>query len=184
MNAKSFSISWGALIVPEVSLAGIPLTVNVEDFICVLARYAVNKEAQLYQFPEGPLLVMKLNIGSDGNGGCSFLLKDVDVVNKIKREVPAISIDFKNGKVCAIKVYDFSFSGEKAGDLVYRGRLKEGIGLGSDVSRLLDYTSLDFDESEGWFYTDDNYGLVEVTGWGVPLEVRPEQCITAICIVA
>ncbi|EPN31185.1 hypothetical protein A244_38005, partial [Pseudomonas syringae pv. actinidiae ICMP 18807] len=53
------------------------------------------------------------------------------------------------------------------------------IGLGSLVSELLPYTQLEFDEAEEWFYTDDKYGEVEVTGLGVPLEH-----ISAICIVS
>ncbi|EPN29783.1 hypothetical protein A244_39803, partial [Pseudomonas syringae pv. actinidiae ICMP 18807] len=56
-------------------------------------------------------------------------------------------------------------------------------GLGSLVSELLPYTRLELDETEEFFYTDDNYGAVEITGLGVPLEDIPDQHITAICII-
>ncbi|MDT3723275.1 hypothetical protein [Pseudomonas oryzihabitans] len=184
MSLDNFSISWSALIIPGVSIAGIPLGISVENFISALARYAIDKDGAVYKFCDGPSLVMKCNIGRDGNGGCSFLLKDIDLVNYLKRETPALSIGVQDGKIRAIKVYDFSFSGDLASNFVYKGKLKGNVGLGNPVSNLLAFTSLEFDESEGWFYTDSHYGLAEVTGWGVPLDVRPDQCVTAICIVS
>jgi hypothetical protein len=61
--------------------------------------------------------------------------------------------------------------------------LPEGIGLGGLVSDLLSFTALEFDEAEEWFYTDEDYGGLEVTGWGVFLEDHPNQVITALCVI-
>ena len=58
----------------------------------------------------------------------------------------------------AVKVYDFSFPGEPAHRFVYKGLLSGGIGLGSLVSDILPFTSLEFDEAEEWFYTGRDYG--------------------------
>lgn len=55
--------------------------------------------------------------------------------------------------------------------------------MGSLVSDLLPFTSLEFDSAEEWFYTDQDYGGLEVTGWGVPLEDHPDQIVTALCVI-
>ncbi len=89
----------------------------------------------------------------------------------------------RSDRVTFIKIYNFSFSGDTAQNHIYKGTLPGGIGLGSLVSELLPYTRLELDETEEFFYTDDNYGAVEITGLGVPLEDIPDQHITAICII-
>jgi hypothetical protein len=180
-----FSVSWAAPIVPSISLAGIPLGVSAEDLGRVLLKYIVDANNQLYKFENAPSLRLKTH-GLDGlgNGGYSFSLFDDAVINELLKGTPALSIMIREGKVHAIKVYDFSFSGDLAQELVYKGVLPAGIGLGSLVSDLLPFTSLDFDSAEEWFYTDQDYGGLEVTGWGVPLEDHPDQIITALCVIS
>lgn len=49
----------------------------------------------------------------------------------------------------ALKVYDFSFSGDLASEFFYKGLLSGRIGLGSPLSDVLALTSLEFDEGRG-----------------------------------
>lgn len=57
-----------------------------------------------------------------------------------------------------------------------------GIGLGSLVSDLLPFTSLEFDSAEEWFYTDQSYGGLE--GRQFLLEDHPDQVVTALCVIS
>lgn len=184
-SCDDFSISWIAPIVPSVSLAGIPLHVGVEVLDRVLLKYVVDASNSLYKFDSSPELLLK-NHGLDelGNGGYSFSLVDDAVINSLLKKTPALSIMVRGGKVCAVKVYDFSFSGELSQNFIYKGVLSAGIGLGTLVSNLLPFTYLEFDDVEEWFYTDRKFGGLEVTGWGVPLGERPDQVITALCVIS
>jgi len=180
-----FSVSWAAPIVPSISLAGIPLGVNAEVLGRVLLKNLVDVASQLYKFENAPILRLRTHGLDDfGNGGYSFSLFDDAVINNLLKGTPALSIMLREGKVYAIKVYDFSFSGEFSRELIYKGVLPARIGLGSLVSDLLPFTSLEFDSTEEWFNTDEDYGGLEVTGWGVPLEDHPDQIITALCVIS
>lgn len=180
-----FSISWTAPVVPSASLAGIPLGANAEVLARMLLNYLVDEINQLYKFENAPSLRLKTH-GLDelGNGGYSFYLFDDSVINELLKGTPALSIMIRCGEVFAVKVYDFSFPGELSQKFVYKGVLPEGIGLGDLVSNLLPFTTLDFDSAEEWFYTDQDYGGLEVTGWGVPLEDHLDQVITALCVIS
>lgn len=169
---------------PSVSLAGIPLHVDADVLKCVLLGYLVDGSSSLYQFADSPVLRLKLyNLNENGDGGYSFVLSDASVINDLNKFTPALSVMIKSSKVCAVKVYDFSFPGEQAQNLIYKGALPEGIGFGGRVSDLLPFATLEFDEAEEWFYTDEDYGGLEVTGWGVSLEDHPDQIITALCVI-
>lgn len=182
---KDFSISWDAPIVPSVSLAGIPLRVNADVLKHALSKYVIDGEDSIYQFENSPILRLKFyNLDEKGDGGYSFVLPNSKLVNKLKHMTPALTIMMKGGEVYAIKVYDFSFPSEPDHEFVYKGKLPSGICLGSLVSDLLPFTSLEFDRAESWFYTDANYGGLEVSGWGVPLEHHPDQIITSLCVIA
>ncbi|MCH5488897.1 hypothetical protein [Pseudomonas syringae] len=184
-SSSDFSISWVAPIVPSVSLAGIPLDISAEVLERVLLKYLVDASSLLYKFENSPDLLLRTH-GLDelGNGGYSFSLFNDAIINNLLKGTPALSIMVRAGKVYAVKVYDFSFSGEFAREFVYKGVLPAGIGLGSLVSDLLSFTSLEFDSAEEWFYTDQSYGGLEVTGWGVPLEDHPDQVVTALCVIS
>lgn len=137
-----------------------------------------------YRFEGAPDLCLSgYGLDERGNGGYSFSIFDDEIVSELKKGVPALSVLIRSGRVYAVKVYDFSFPGEPAHRFVYKGLLSECIGLGSLVSDILPFTSLEFDEAEEWFYTGRDYGALEVTGWGVPLEEQPNQLITAICVI-
>ncbi|QJI32815.1 hypothetical protein HKK55_26395 [Pseudomonas sp. ADAK18] len=158
--------------------------VNAEVLGRVLLKYLVDAASQLYKFESAPSLRLRTHgLDEFGNGGYSFSLFDDAVINDLLKGTPALSIMIREGKVYAIKVYDFSFSGEFAQEFVYKGVLPAGIGLGSLVSDLLPFTSLEFDSAEEWFYTDQDYVGLEVTGWGVSLEDHPDQIITALCVI-
>jgi hypothetical protein len=180
-----FSISWLAPIVPSVSLAGIPLGVSAEVLERVLLKYLVDESSLIYKFEDSPELLLRTHgLDEFGNGGYSFSLVNDAVINRLLKGTPALSIMVRARQIYAVKVYDFSFPEEFARKFVYKGRLPAGIGLGSLVSDLLPFASLEFDCAEEWFYTDENYGGLEVTGWGVPLEDHPDQVVTALCVIS
>ncbi|WP_260407448.1 hypothetical protein [Pseudomonas cichorii] len=184
MPIEDFSIVWDASIVPGVSLAGIPLNVSVIDLDAVLSRYLTDKNSLRYRFEGAPDLCLSgYGLDEYGNGGYSFSVFDDEIVSVLRKGVPALSVLIRSGRVFAVKVYDFSFPGEPAHKFVYKGLLSECIGLGSLVSDILPFSSLEFDEAEEWFYTERAYGALEITGWGVALDEQPNQLITAICVV-
>ncbi|WP_256583071.1 hypothetical protein [Pseudomonas sp. HMWF032] len=184
MPLESFSVTWDAQIIPGVSLAGIPLHASAADLEAVLSRYLVDKNSLRYRFEGAPDLRLSwYGLEECGSGGYSFSLFDDEIVSEFKKGVPALSVLISGGRVCAVKVYDFSFPDEPAHRFVYKGLLSGSIGLGSLVSDILPFTGLEFDEAEEWFYTGRDYGVLEVTGWGVPLKEEPNQLITAICVI-
>ncbi|MCJ2370342.1 hypothetical protein [Pseudomonas sp. RGM 3321] len=184
MINEDFKISWKAPIIPCKSLAGIPMHASAKLLKSVLARYVVDEEGLLYQFGDSPILKVEIyEPDSNGDSGYAFSLSDDTVINRLLKGKPALSISLRSDRVTFIKIYNFSFSGDTAQNHIYKGTLPRGIGLGSLVSELLPYTRLELDETEEFFYTDDNYGAVEITGLGVPLEDIPDQHITAICII-
>ncbi|MDU9393745.1 hypothetical protein [Pseudomonas sp. zfem002] len=161
-TSGEFFIDWHAPIVPGVSLAGIPL----------------------YRFPGSPILQMhRHGFEQCGDCGFSFSVFDDAVINDLLKGIPALSISIRDGRLYAVKVYNFSFPSDPAEQFIYKGCLPGGMVLGSPVSDILPLTSLEFDEAEEWFYTDPNYGVVEITGWGVPISDKPGQIITAICVI-
>ncbi|MGF6171432.1 hypothetical protein M2426_005065 [Pseudomonas moraviensis] len=180
---SNVSISWVATILPGRSLAGVPLGLAAPDLETWLAMYAIDEAKTLYKFEEGPILRLTKCDNRKGEVGYVFYLYDNSVINSNKFGIPALSIMLKCNKVFALKVYDFSFPGEAASAFVYQGSLTSNIRLGSNVAELKKITSLDFDKGEGWFITDEKFGLIEVSGWGVPLEEEPQQLITAICVI-
>ncbi|MCO8161682.1 hypothetical protein NJC38_05880 [Pseudomonas sp. 21LCFQ010] len=182
--SEDFSISWVAPIVPSKSLAGIKLDTDYKSFSIILEKYSIGDGESAYRFEKSPILRLDSNdLDREGNGGYSFSLFHDEMVSKNKKGVPALSVMFKNWKIYAIKAYDFSFPGEPAQKLIYKGTFPSGAGLGSFVSDLLPFSDLEFDEGEEWFYTDEKYGAVEITGWSAPLEDQPNQLITAICVI-
>ncbi len=184
MPKDSFSVVWDASIIPGVSLAGIPLHASAVDLDAVLSKYLIEEKSMRYRFDGAPDLCLSLSgLDECGNGGYSFSIFHDEVVGELRKGVPALSVLIRSGRVYALKVYDFSFPGEPAHRLVYKGLWSECIGLGSLVSDILPFTSLEFSEAEEWFYTAPEYGSLEVTGWGVPLEEQPNQLITAICVI-
>ncbi|WP_241901146.1 hypothetical protein, partial [Stenotrophomonas maltophilia] len=84
----------------------------------------------------------------------------------------------------AIKVYALGMPWDVVARKSYRGLAVGSIGIGSLVSDFLGFTELHFDEAEEWFCSGGEYGALEISGWGVPLEDEPEQVVTAICVVA
>ena len=181
--ADLFAISWGAPIVPSVSLAGVPLHVDKSVLMTVLATYMVDENRMLYQFDASPVLRLRADLDERGDGVLFFFVNDDYLINKFNKGIPALSVMIKDGSVYAVKAYDFSFPGEPVRNFVYKGVLPGGLGLGSLVSDLLKFTDLEFDEAEEWFYADARFGGVEITGCGVPLEDERGQLVTAICVI-
>ena len=176
-----FSVLWDAPVVPGVSLAGIPLLASYSDVEMAISTYLVDAELMLYRFSRGPELRLQSRVlDGHGNGGWLFALPHDDGSGR----TAALSISIRCWTVRSIKVYALGLPGDVIQSHSYRGATAESIGLGDLVSSFLGFTRLDFDEAEEWFYTDDAYGSLEISGWGVPLEDEPEQIVTAMCVTA
>ncbi|WP_164280684.1 hypothetical protein [Stenotrophomonas indicatrix] len=174
-----FSVDWHAPVVPGVSLAAIPLLAPYADLEVALATHLVDANLLLYKFNGGPDLRLEKHLLDEyGDGGFLFSLFCGDDGSNMA----ALSISIKGWAVRAIKVYALGEPGDAVTRYSYRGLTAESIGLGSLVSDFIGFTELYFDEAEEWFYSQSDYGAIEVTGWGVPLEDEPQQIVTAICV--
>ncbi|AVI86043.1 MULTISPECIES: hypothetical protein [Pseudomonas syringae group] len=150
----------------------------------VLDRYLIDEQNSLYQFEDSPILRLKTyNPDSNGESGYEFSLYDDTDIDRLLKGIPALSIVLRDEKVTFLKVDNFSFPGDSAEQFIYKGELPGGLVLGSNISKLLPLTDLDFDDALEWFYTDSKYGEIEIGGWGVPLEDEPDQIINSICII-
>ncbi|WP_249716782.1 hypothetical protein [Pseudomonas syringae] len=179
-----FEISWDAPITPYQSMAGIPLGASASVLETILCNYLIDGNDKLYKFKNSPTLHLAIKKMDDhGDGGYQFRLADEETLHKNLNETPALTIEIKSNKVFTVTTYNFSFPDDIASESIYKGALPGGIKLGSLVSDLIPLTRLEFDDIEECFYTDKNYGEVEITGWCVPLEDEPNQIITEICVI-
>ncbi|WP_218173458.1 hypothetical protein [Pseudomonas gingeri] len=189
-----FVISWRAGIVPSQSLAGIPLGISVEDFEKNLSRYVIDESRGLYKFQGSPILTLGKELDSNGDGGYGFSVFDRELTgwrlyfstsDHAGADPRALYVIVRSWKVFAVKVWMFeNLRLEELPVNSYAGKLQEGIGLGDLVSEFLKYTELDFDDAEEWFCTDENYGGLEVTGYGGDLSESPDQTIRALTVIS
>lgn len=89
-----------------------------------------------------------------------------------------------NNHIAAIKTWAFEVldQDDQKSAHSYMGKTKEGLGLYSPLIDFLNYSKLEFDEGESFFYTDDAYGNLEITGYGQTLEDYPDQVVMAIAV--
>ncbi|WP_080352995.1 hypothetical protein [Stenotrophomonas maltophilia] len=181
MSIDVNSIEWDAPILPGVSMAAIPLHAACDDLDAVIAAYLIDADARLYRFERGPDLRLE-RYGPDehGNGRLLFSLPGGDLAC----DMAALSIAIGGGVVRALKAYALGMPWDVVARKSYRGLAVGSIGLGRRVSDFLGFTELHFGEAEEWFCGAGDHGVLEVSGWGVPLEDEPEQIVTAICVVA
>jgi len=188
-----FSIAWDAPVIPSKELAGIPLGIAIEEFECVLSQYLIDAEKCLYQFDGAPVLVLEKGFDSNGDGGYGFSVYNKKLTNwRLYFSTPdhagadprALNVIVRSWKVYAVKAWMFENLKEGSRPVnSYRGKLCGGIGLGDLVRDLLAYTELEFDNAEEWFYTDKNFGGLEVSGYGVDLNDEPDQMIMALTVI-
>lgn len=186
-------ISWNEPIVPSYSLAGIPISLHLEEFKKLLFSYLVEREKNVYQFESAPLLQLKQSVELNGDENFLFNVHDRDMTNwSLYFNTPhhaganprALAIVFRENRIHAIKVWHFEkLEKDQKPKHIYRGKLIENIGLGDPVKNLLLYTRLQYDEAEECFYTDEKYGGLEVTGYG-DLEDHPDQEIMALTVIS
>lgn len=193
MKPNDVVLSWSAPIVPSCSLAGISLGMHVSDLEKALSNYVCDESERLYGFVGSPVLRMERKISPDGAGGYGFYVVDLELTNwrlYYSRsdhpgiELRALHVLVDEWKVYAVKAWMFECLAEEDMPVnSYQGKLPEGLGLGNLVCELLPYTALEYDGAEEWFYTDKNYGGVEVGGCGSDLDDRPDQRITALTVI-
>lgn len=190
----NYSISWTAPIIPNKSLAGIPLGLEKDAFDQKIQEYISLDNKKHYKFDQSPEL--ELSIIELGNQDFDYLFKisDLDLINwkiffnnkdSVGIDSRALCVAVREGKVSFIKVWQFYL--HKEGDEIYHsysGKLPGNIGLGSHVKDLLQFTTLDFNSSEEWFVLGEKYEGVEVTGLGIDLDLEEDldQLISAICV--
>lgn len=191
-NERNFVISWDAPIKPSKSMAGIPIGLDVKELDSLLTNYLDSCNKNVYVFHNSPALTLGSSIDSEGNGVYMFTLYDRSLTNiKIDAQLRddfysrALCVLLRRYKVFAVKAWAFERLNSD-GDLPvnsYRGKTRENLGLYSKVSEFLDYTNLEFDEGEEWFYTDKEYGGLEVIGYGMSLDNYPEQLVMSIGVI-
>lgn len=184
-------ISWCAPIIPSTSIAGIPIGLAHEKLKTILSRYIVDEQNELYQFVNSPILKLEeFFIDDDGDGHYHFIVSDVSLTNRDNLfefqdsfYSRALHIGIRCHKVFFVKVWAFEVLNKHKSLYSYQGRTKENLGLYSQVKDFKNYSELEFDEAEEWFYTDTKYGGLEITGYGQSLEDLPQQKVMAIAVI-
>ncbi|MCP6133951.1 hypothetical protein NL393_32755, partial [Klebsiella pneumoniae] len=91
----------------------IPLRASAVDLEAVLSKYLTDKNSLRYRFEGAPDLCLSgYGLDERGNGGYSFSIFEDEIFGELKKGISALSVLVRSGRVCAIKVYDFSFPGE------------------------------------------------------------------------
>lgn len=191
-DIKDKSVSWVAPILPSVSMAGIELGMSIEKLSNLLSFYEIDTKNNLYKFEMSPILKL-VRSNSNEDEIYLFSVYDKDLTNwRLYFNRPdhagvnprALGIVVRNGKVFSVKAWHFEKLKDGDGPKnIYRGKLPGSVGLGDPVSNLLLHTKLTYDDAEEVFYTDLEYGALEVTGYG-DLNEYPDQVILAIAVVA
>lgn len=191
-NFKEKKISWIAPIIPSFSMAGIELGLGSTEFLGLISKYLVDGESDLYQFEMSPTLRMvKGCLGEDEI--YLFNVHDKDLTNwHLFFSVPdhaganprALGVVVRGERVHSVKAWNFERLKEgMEAKSIYRGKLPEDVGLGDPVCDLLSRANLIYDDDEGLFYFDDDYGMLEVVGYG-DIDEYPDQVIMAISIIS
>lgn len=183
------AISWSAPIIPSVSLAGIPVGLDLARLEELLSRYLI--EDSLYQFEQSPVLQLRKSTSGD-DLLFVFSVRDRDLTNWRRHfnspdhagvDPRALGIVVRQGRVHAVKAWQFeSLNDDEKPANSYRGKLPGNIGLGDQVSELMEQVSLNYDDAEGVLYAGPEYGGLEITGYGEP-DDYPDQPIRAITVV-
>ncbi|WP_151840863.1 hypothetical protein [Acinetobacter soli] len=184
-------ISWCAPIIPSNSIAGIPVGLAYEKLKTILSKYIVDEQNELYQFVNSPILKLEeFFIDDDGDGYYHFIVSDVSLTNRDNLfELQdsfysrALHIGIRCHKVFFIKVWAFEVLNNDKSIYSYQGRTKENLGLYRQVNDFKEYSELEFDEAEEWFYTDTKYGGLEITGYGQSLEDISQQKVMTIAVI-
>ncbi|WEI09017.1 hypothetical protein PYR73_11730 [Acinetobacter soli] len=95
----------------------------------------------------------------------------------------ALHIGIRCHRVFFIKVWAFEVLNNDKSIYSYQGRTKENLGLYRQVNDFKEYSELEFDEAEEWFYTHTKYGGLEITGYGQSLEDISQQKVMAIAVI-
>ncbi|MCB8768615.1 hypothetical protein [Acinetobacter soli] len=184
-------ISWCAPIIPSNSIAGIPIGLAYEKLKTILSKYIVDEQNELYQFFNSPILKLEeFFIDDDGDGYYHFIVSDVSLTNcgnlfelQDSFYSRALHIGIRCHRVFFIKVWAFEVLNNDKSIYSYQGRTEENLGLYRQVNDFKEYSELEFDEAEEWFYTDTKYGGLEITGYGQSLEDISQQKVMAIAVI-
>lgn len=190
-QTPSIAIDWTAPIIPSVSLAGIAIGLSADAIEHNLSRYLMAGSEDLYRFEHSPVLQLKRS-QSAADDLFVFSVHDMALTNwRLRYDSPehpavnprALGIIIRNGKVHAVKAWQFEYVEEgQLPTASYQGKLPGNVGLGADVSELLAHAELHYDDAEEVLYTGPEYGGLEITGYG-SLDDYPEQPILAIAVI-
>jgi len=189
---NSFDISWSAPVIPSVGLAGIVIGSCHLQFAQILSKYRISEAEDLYQFVGSPILRLEC-VETPMEITYLFSVADKNLTNwnlyagspdHAAVDARALAVLIRDSRVHAVKAWLFEYA--KPNDKrthVYAGKLPQGIGLGDRVADLLPYTALIYDDAEEWFYADESFGGLEITGYG-EMEDYPDQPIVALAVIA
>ena len=192
MIDNKISFSWKSPIIPSKSLAGIPIGIENGLFQNILKQYLVDSENKIYEFKYSPALILdEYTLDDNGNGCYHFVLNDPKLTGRKNlsqlRDLfysRVLNILVVNNHIAAIKTWAFEVldQDDQKSAHSYMGKTKEGLGLYSPLIDFLNYSILEFEEGESFFYSDDAYGNLEITGYGQTLEDYPDQVVMAIAV--
>lgn len=187
------NFSWSAPIVPGVTLAGIELGSDLEDFKALIKVYCVDFVSGLYRFPEAPLFLLEVN-EQQGRIYFKFTVADVALTGwysqfpeskLVSSETRALVVGFLDKKVSSVSVWMFDYFdvlADKKLTYSYQGCLADGTRLGSRMDVAASFYELVYDEAEEWFY--EKSGVVILGGGGVgDLEDFEDQEVAMIMVI-
>jgi hypothetical protein len=187
---KKMKLSWDAPIIPSESIAGVNIGLKENELNEILLNYVVDKINGLYKLEKSPVLELSKIISVERKLYL-FNVHDKELTNwrnffskpnHSGANPRALAISLINGIVNSVKVWHFEKL--KVGQLpknIYRGKLPGDFGLNDVLLGMSNYVNLTYDENENSFYSDRDYGAVEIGSYG-DREDYPDQVIMSIAV--
>jgi len=163
-------LDWSAPVQPGSSMLGLQLGMTFAD-VQNLFEFDSTSDRRVAEFLNSPRLI----IDTDKEGSILLRSADMDIVVYDWQDVLARLI-FEHGTLALI-IVQFS-----KGDEAYRynGKAFGKVGLGSQVSEMLEFAPLEYDDDEEVFYSNSLKGMELGGSTACDLKVNPSQIITSI----
>lgn len=168
----TYNLDWSAPIEPGSSMLGLQLGMTFAD-VQALFKFDSTSERRATGILNSPRLI----VDSDKEG--SILLRAADMDNVVYDwQNVLVRLIFDHG-VLTLMIVQFS-KGDEA--YRYQGKIFGKVGLGSQVSEMLEFAPLEYDDAEEVFYSNGLKGLELGGSNACDLTANPSQIITSIRI--
>ncbi|MFS8048044.1 hypothetical protein [Rhizobium sp. BR 314] len=168
----TYNLDWSAPIEPGNSMLGLQLGMTFAN-VRALFEFDSTSESRATSFLNSPRLI----VDSDKEGIIFLRAADMDNVVYDWQNI-LVRLIFDHG---ALKLMIVEFS---KGDEAYRyqGKIFGKVGLGSQVSEMLEFAPLEYDDAEELFYSNGLKGLELGGSNACDLTTNPSQIITSVRI--